>query len=93
MTDKPTITSINIRDPHAVPVTFVNQTVGSGHLNGVVNLTFALAQFTPTDDGAIDTDMVIAARLRMDMLCATQLHELLGAILKPALEAANGTTH
>jgi hypothetical protein len=93
MTDKPTVTTIEIRDPHRVPVTFCNQVVGSGHLNNVVNITLAVAQFTPSTDNTINPDLVIAARLRMDLFAARQLHEALGAIIEQALKPANGTTH
>jgi hypothetical protein len=69
-----------VTDPHRIPITFVNQVVGSGHLNGVVNLTFAAAMFTPNKD-RIDPDLVITARLRMDMFCAEQLYATLGSII------------
>lgn len=89
MTDTPLIAT----DPHAVPVVFINQLVGSGHLNGVVNITLAVAQFTPGVDNKIEPDLVIAARLRMDLFCAQQLRDALTAILEQALKPANGTTH
>lgn len=79
MTDKPA--ALPVTDPHKVPVVFVNQVVGSGHLNGNVNLTFAVAQFTPKN-GEIDPDLVVMTRLRMDMSCAEQLYTVLGTILQ-----------
>ena len=81
MTDEnETDNRLPVTDPHRVPITFVNQVVGSGHLNGVINLTFAAAMFTP-QNGAIDPDLVITARLRMDRLCAEQLYATLGTII------------
>ena len=83
MTDKPvTVTSLPISDPHRVTPVFVNQLAGSGQLNGVVNLTFTTAQFTPTADSTIDPDLVITARLRMDFYCATQLRDALNALIE-----------
>lgn len=69
-----------VTDPHRIPITFVNQVVGAGHLNGVINLTFAAALFTPTKNG-IEPDLIITSRLRMDMFCAEQLYAQLGAII------------
>lgn len=70
-----------VTDPHRVPITFVNQVVGSGHLNGVVNITLAAAMFTPTKTH-IEPDLVITSRLRMDMFCAEQLYAVLGSIIE-----------
>lgn len=93
MTDDtaPTVTSINISDPHRVQTVFVNQLAGAGHLNGVVNITFVTAQFTPTHDNKIDPDLVISARLRMDVFCAESLYAQLGLIIQQ-MTKANGTT-
>jgi len=76
MADSPPLT-----DPDSIPITFVNQVVGSGHLYGVVNLTFAVARFTPAADGKVDPDLVISSRLRMDLVCAQQLRDALDGIL------------
>lgn len=73
-----------VADPDNVPVTFVSQVVAAGHLNGVVNLTLAVARFSPNAGGAVDPDMAVAARLRCDMACAAQLYEQLGRILNQA---------
>ena len=89
MTDKPKAAT----DPHNIAVTFVNQLVGSGHMNGVANFTFATAQWTPRDDGSIDPDMVISSRLRMDLGCVTQLRDACDVILQANLKPTNGTTH
>lgn len=81
MTDEPITSPLPVTDPHKVPAIFVNTLAGSGHLHHVVNLTFATAQFTPTPDGNIDPDLIITARLRMDLSCAQQLRDALSAIL------------
>ena len=70
-----------VTDPHRVPVVFVNQVIGSGHLNGNVNLSFATAYFT-LRDGEIDPDLVVTSRLRMDMFCVAQLYAVLGKIIQ-----------
>lgn len=84
-----------ITDPHNVPVAFCNQLAGSGFYNGNINLTFTVARFSPTaiGEGAppIEPDLVIAARLRMDLACAEQLYQALGSILQ-TLKPANATT-
>ena len=79
---------IPITDPYETPVIFVNSVVGSGSLNGVVNITFATARFTPSASSTIDPDLVVSARLRMDFHCVRELHATLGRML----EQANGTT-
>lgn len=76
-------------------VNFVNTVIGRGVLNGVINLSFGVFNFTPSDDGTkVDVDPVVACRLRMDKVCATQLrdvmNELLAAIEKSEQEAAMG---
>jgi len=89
MTDKPKAAS----DPHHVLPVFVNQIAGSGHLMGVANITFSTAQFTPRDDGTVDSDMVISCRLRMDLTCVHQLRDACDTILQQNLKPSNGTTH
>ena len=71
-----------ISDPNNAQVTFVNQVLGQGHLNGVINLTFGVARFTPGTDDTVEPDMVIASRLRMDLVCAMQLRDSLDELLK-----------
>jgi hypothetical protein len=91
MTDKPE--PLTITDPHNVPVTFVNELVARGHLNGVVNLTFATARFTPTSlggDSKIDADLVVTARLRMDMYCVQALYLSLGDIIQKNVVTVEG---
>lgn len=90
MTDQPN--PIVITDPHHVEPVFVNDLVGSGHLNGVVNLTFATALFTPKD-GKVDPDLVISARLRMDLYCVQQLHAALGQVIQQNVKPAGAQEH
>lgn len=71
-----------ISDPYKTPTTFVNQIVGTGFVNGVVNVTFATAQFTPQPDNTVSPDLVITSRLRMDLFCAQQLYAELGKIIE-----------
>ncbi len=80
---------IHVTDPLNVPVVFVNQVLGQGHVNGVVNITFGTARFTPSGIGEIDIDMVVGSRLRMDMACARQLRDNLSALLDKQPEANN----
>ena len=81
---------IEIRDPNSVPVTFVNQVIGQGVLNGVINITFGTAQFTPKGGDNVDVDMVVSSRLRMDVICAQRLYEGLGAMLKQLFPDGEG---
>lgn len=84
---------ITITDPNNEPVKWANQVLGQGHLNGVVNITLGQARFTPSaiydepqaEGEPIDTDMIVAARLRMDLACAKQLRDSLDALLKKLL--------
>lgn len=73
-----------IPDPDNVPVVFASHVVAAGHLNGVVNLTLAVARFSPNAAGGVDPDLVVASRLRLDMGCTAQLYEQLGRILGQA---------
>jgi hypothetical protein len=89
MTDKPKAAT----DPHHLLPVFVNQVVGSGHMNGVANITFAVAQFTPRGEGVVDPDPTINCRLRMDLFCVQQLRDACDVILEQNLKPAGGTTH
>lgn len=82
--------ALKITDPSNVPVVFVNQVIGQGSLNGVINLTLGTARFTPNEKSEIDVDMIVSARLRMDVVCATQLRDSLDAVLKKMLPEAEG---
>lgn len=93
MTDEKKTEILPISDRFNVPTIFVNQVAGFGVVNGVVNLTFSTAQFTPKVDNTVDPDLVISARLRMDLACAAVLHEHLGSILAQALKQQNITSH
>lgn len=76
-----------------VNVTFVNTVLGRGILNNVVNIQLGVFQFTPDDKGEmVEPDLVTACRLRMDKICAKQLHETLGELLEiiARAESANG---
>ena len=77
-----------IPDPNKVPVTFVNMVVASGQHMGVVNVSFATAQFSPNEKGEVDPDLVMACRLRMDMGCTEQLYQQLGRIIQQATAQA-----
>ncbi len=83
--------AIKVTDPGNVPVTFVNQVLGQGFLNGVLNVTMGVARFTPNDKGVIDVDMIVASRLRMDLTCAVQLRDSLDDIIKKHIPAAGET--
>lgn len=92
MTESADNDRLPIGDPYKTPTVFVNQMVGSGYLNGVVNITLATAQFTPNQSGGVDPDMVIASRLRMDLFCAEQIYEALGKMIaqqRPRAESTN----
>jgi hypothetical protein len=69
-----------ITDPYQVQVGFHNQVVGVGFLNGNANITLAVARFTPSD-GKVVADLVVSARLRLDLFCVKQLHDELARIL------------
>lgn len=65
-----------------VGVTFVNTVVGRGILNGVINLSLSVFNFTPSANGeSVDLDPTIACRLRMDRVCAAQLRDVLTEFL------------
>lgn len=65
-----------------VGVTFVNTVVGRGALNGVINVSFGVFNFTPSDNGeVVDVDPTIACRLRMDKACAIQLRNAMNDLL------------
>ena len=77
-----------IPDPHKVPVTFVNMVTAAGQHMGVVNVSFATANFSPNEKGEVDPDMVMSLRLRMDMGCTEQLYQQLGRIIQQAAAQA-----
>jgi len=73
-----------ITDPHQVEVVFVNDVSGIGFLNGVINVTLTQARWTPTAAAQqnISADSVVAARLRMDLMCAQVLRDSLTTIIE-----------
>lgn len=75
------------------PIVFVNSVAVSGFLNGICNFCFTSAQFLPSGDGKVMPSEVVTANLRMDLLCAQQLHDSLASILaqqtKPAAKEFN----
>jgi len=79
------ITNRSARDPHNVPVSFVNILGSWGFHDGVGNITLLVSQHTPADDLDRDvTDIVVAARLRFGVVFATQLRDTLNQILLAA---------
>jgi hypothetical protein len=73
-----------ITDPHKVEYAFVNDVAGIGFLNGVLNVTFTQARWTPNQMGQenIPPDLIVAARLRMDLMCAQVLRDQLSKIIE-----------
>jgi hypothetical protein len=75
-----------LNDPNNVPITFVNELSHCGFLNGVVNLTFGVAKFSPWTTGepdqiAVKPDVIVASQLRMDLYAAQVLRDELTRIL------------
>lgn len=75
---------LRVSDPGNVPITFAHLLVAAGSCNGIVNLTLAAARFSPTEAGTIDNDVIVAARLRIDMTCAVHLRAELDRIIGQA---------
>lgn len=73
-------------------VIFVNTVVGRGILNGVINLSFGVFNFTPDENGQIDADPAINCRLRMDKICATQLRDSMSELLAAIEKAEQSST-
>jgi hypothetical protein len=89
MTDE---SGIPITDPNNVQVIFCNALVGSGQLNGVINITLGVTRFSPQGN-AIVPDLIIASRLRLDFPTAVALRDALSATIEQSLPPANGTAH
>jgi hypothetical protein len=68
-------------------IIYANTVPAVGYFNGVVNVTLAAFQFTPTDDGKIDPDPAITGRLRMDEACAVALRDSINNILSAMADA------
>lgn len=75
------VKSLPLTDPNNVSVTFVSQVAGVGFLNGVLNVTLATARFTPIGS-EVTPDIIVSSRLRFDLFCAQELHNLLGKIIE-----------
>lgn len=63
-----------------VGITFVNTVIGAGVLNGVVNMQLGAFAFEATGD-KVEAAPKVAARLRMDVLCARRMRDELDRIL------------
>lgn len=81
-----------------VQVTFVNSVAVSGHLNGIINLALATANFLPgasdeKGERKVEVAESIAVNLRFDLYCAQQIHKTLGELIaqqtKPAAKEVN----
>lgn len=83
---------LKVSDPRHVPVVFVNDVIGSGFLNGNINLTLGAMQFTPSGS-EVDPDWVIVARLRMDLYAAQRLRDALDAIIQANTKPSSTTEH
>lgn len=78
-------------------VVFVNSVAVTGFANGVCNIAFSTARFTPSVDQSekpiVAVDEYVSANLRMDLFCVQQLHDSLASILaqqtKPAPRDVN----
>ncbi len=75
-----------------VPVTFVNSIVQAGFSNGIYNVAFSTARYTPVanSDGKLvaAANEFVSANLRMDLFCAQQLHASLAKIIEQQTKAA-----
>lgn len=78
MTDK---AILPVTDPLHVLPQFFSVVAGSGTLNGVCNITLAVAQFTPNADGKIDPDLVVNVRLRADIGGIQQLRDACDSLI------------
>lgn len=75
---------LRITDPDNVPVTFISDVGGVGFLNGVINVTFVTARWTPDTTGPepVRPDLIISSRLRMDLFAAQQLRDHLTKVIE-----------
>ena len=61
---------------------FVTRVMGSGHLNGVINVTLGTYNFTPSRSAdRIEPDLVVSCRLRLDIAAATELRDAIDKAL------------
>jgi hypothetical protein len=84
MTDNVKTPDLKITDPHNVRTEFANDIAGIGFLNGVVNVTFTQARWTPESLNATQfpIDSIVVGRVRFDLNVAQNLHHLLGQIIE-----------
>lgn len=73
---------MKLPDPDNIPVVFSNLFLGGGLVNGVVNFTLGVMRFSPTMDGQIDNDPVVASRIRLDIETAMRLRDFLDMQIK-----------
>ena len=85
--------TMKITDPNRLQPTFVNQLVSSGFLNGIVNLSFATALFSPKPDGSVDADLIISSQLRLDLYTAQQLRDRLAEIIDANTKPTGAKEH
>ena len=88
---------IKVSDYQDVMPTFITQVVNSGILNGVVNVKFATARWTPNptpdDPGNVDPDLVITCDLRMDLYAAQQLRDVLDGLIEKNTKPSGTREH
>lgn len=72
-------------------IVFVNSVAQAGFLNGIYNVAFSTAEFVPGENGP-EAREFISANLRMDLLCAQQLHDSLSKILAQQVKTAPSKT-
>lgn len=65
-----------------VGITFVNAVTNQGMYDGVFNINFATALFTPVGTDKIETELVISSRLRMGKECLLQLKASVDALVE-----------
>lgn len=81
-----------VPDPDKVPVVYSNVFGGGGIVGSVINFTLVVSRFTPTFEGPIDNDPIVAARIRIDRDAAVQLRNFLNTqieLLTTPKEKAN----
>ena len=74
-------------------VVFVNAVEQTGFANGIFNVSFSTARFTPTLDRDTGKEVssvnpYISANLRMDLFCVQQLHGILTEVLAKQTKAS-----
>lgn len=65
--------------------TFVSSPAVHGFLNGVVNMSFTTARYVAKQDGdkvRVEMEFPVTVDLRMDLMCATQVRDILTTIIE-----------